>query len=102
MTHEMKYSMFVVDETPYCLWDWELDKRNLDFLDQIDHEYFKYIVEAHFPNIGGDNSQRAAIVLKTTYHQALETFLLYCLQPFKPQVVLLHMSTSVHPDIFGA
>ena len=91
--------MFVVDETPYCLWDWELDKRNLDFLDQIDHEYFKYIVEAHFPNIGGDNSQRAAIVLKTTYHQALETFFTLLFAAFQAPgcvVAYVHKCTSGH------
>lgn len=31
---------FVIDETPYACWDWDLRKKNLEFLDGIDADYF--------------------------------------------------------------
>lgn len=70
----MQHSMFLVDDIPYCVWEWNLWDRNREFLDQIDHDYFRYIAETHCPELESENAQRAAIILRTSYHHALETF----------------------------
>ena len=36
----MEYVKFVVHENPYVCWDWELKKKNLEFLEGIDPEYY--------------------------------------------------------------
>jgi hypothetical protein len=68
---------FVVDTKPYCLWDREIWKRNIDFLDMIDPDYFNYLAEVNFNLINNaetDNKkkQHAAILLRNSYSQALE------------------------------
>ena len=75
--------MFLVDETPYCVWEWDLVKRNLEFLEQIDPKYFEYIAQTHFAEIQGEHAQRAAIALRTNYHQALETFFVLLFAAFQ-------------------
>ena len=35
------YSKFVVNERPYCLWDWQLPRANLEFIDDIDSFPFR-------------------------------------------------------------
>lgn len=70
----MQYSVFAVDETPYCVWEHDLKERNLRFVESIDHGYFEYLAIAHAPNLEGETRQKAAIALRTAYHHALETF----------------------------
>ena len=36
---------FVIHETPFACWDWELQKKNREFLEGINAEYFKYVEE---------------------------------------------------------
>jgi hypothetical protein len=36
----MQVIKFMVDESPYACWDWELERKNLEFLEGIDSEYF--------------------------------------------------------------
>lgn len=71
----MQYSVFVVDDVPYCVWEWDLQERNLRFVEGIDHEHFEYLAVTHAAQLDGSNSQRAAIALRTAYHHGLETFL---------------------------
>ncbi len=70
----MQYSVFVVDDVPYCVWEWNLGTRNLQFVEGIDHEYFEYLATTHAAQLDGPHSQRAAIALRTAYHHGLETF----------------------------
>lgn len=70
----MQYSIFAVDETPYCVWEEDLQERNLRFVERIDHGYFEYLATTHAVNLEGQDQQRAAIALRTGYHHALETF----------------------------
>lgn len=75
----MQYSIFAVDETPYCVWEYDLRDRNLRFVESIDHRYFEYLASTHAANLEGEDRQRAAIALRIGYHHALETlFSLLC------------------------
>lgn len=70
----MQHSIFLVDDTPYCAWGWELQKTNLEFLDHIDPTYFEYQANTHFANLEGENKSQAATALRTSYHHGLESF----------------------------
>jgi hypothetical protein len=75
----MQYSIFAVDETPYCVWKHDLKDRNLRFIESVDHEHFTYLAATLAPDLNGEYAQRAAIALRTGYHHALETlFTLLC------------------------
>lgn len=70
----MESIKFVINETPYACWDWELQKKNLEFLESIDPDYFSYIVKINSENLEGDDKQKAAISLRLAYSHGLETF----------------------------
>jgi hypothetical protein len=76
---DFQYSLIIVDKRPYCVWDRDLKKRNLEFLEFLDPSYYDYIADTHLQNIAdGDEatsnvSQHAALALRSTYSQALET-----------------------------
>ncbi len=85
----MEVIKFAVDKTPYACWDWELKKKNLDFLKGIDAEYFRYIAEANAVNLDGDDKQRAALAIRLAYSQGLEVlFALLCSAIQAPQCVV--------------
>ena len=66
---------FVVDETPYCCWEWNLHDRNLEFLRGIDPGFYTYIVDAHAAHLDdADRRLKAAMAIRLTYAQTLETF----------------------------
>jgi hypothetical protein len=64
---------FVVDQTPFICWDWELKEKNLDFLRGIDATYFQYVVESNIDHLDGEHKHRAALSIRLAYSQALET-----------------------------
>ncbi|MCB1949644.1 hypothetical protein [Nitrosomonas sp.] len=66
----MQDSIFVVNEEPYCLYEIDLHKRNMEFLNSIDAEYFEYILHIHTE--AGDE-KRASIALRASLHHAIET-----------------------------
>jgi hypothetical protein len=66
---------FVIDETPYCLWDWELKRLEHEFLSGVDPEYFEYMAKTHAAGLDGDQPQRAALALRMTYSHAQETLM---------------------------
>lgn len=78
-TLDLQYCYFVIDERPLCLWDIDLKKRTLEFLESLDPSYFEYVADTHINNIGdgieakSKDSQHAALTMRTTYSQALET-----------------------------
>jgi hypothetical protein len=85
----MQYSVFAVDETPYCVWEYDLRERNLRFVESIDYRYFEYLAATHGGNLEGEDRQRAAIALRTAYHHALETlFSLLCAAAQAPGCVV--------------
>lgn len=85
----MERVQFVIDKTPYVCWDWELRKKNLEFLEGINADYFGYIAEVNALHLKGDDKHRAALSLRLAYSQALETlFALLCSTIQAPQCVV--------------
>jgi hypothetical protein len=85
---------FVVNETPYCIWDSDIAGRDLEFLNMIDPAYFDHVA-ASMGNLlppnqvnrdsddkdaddarkeANDVARYAAVTLRTTYSHGLETF----------------------------
>jgi hypothetical protein len=78
-TIDLQYRFFVVDERPFCLWDTDISRRTLQFLDSIDPSYYEYLADAHGQALSGENDQHAALAIRAAYSQALETlFALLC------------------------
>lgn len=71
----MQNSVFQVGDNPYAVWEWDLHDRNVEFLTQIDEEYFKYLAAVHFERIESEDRSRAALALRAAYHHALETLM---------------------------
>ncbi len=73
------YCLIVVGKRPFCIWDTELPRHTVEFLESIDASYFEYVANTHLGHIGdGDDaktkeSQHAALILRATFSQALET-----------------------------
>ena len=76
---DLQHYLFVVDERPVCVWDKSIYNRNEKFLKSIDPSYFEYLCRVHSQAIDTDREetnseeQHAALALRTTYSQALET-----------------------------
>ncbi len=70
---DIQYCPFVVDETPYCLWDDDLARLNMEYLKQIDPMYFSQIAQTLAPLLDGESKQYAATILRSTYSHGLET-----------------------------
>lgn len=77
--HDLQYCLFIVDERPLCLWDYNIQQRDLAFLNDIDLSYFKYLYNLYASAINsskGDtdkDAQHSALAMRTAYSQALET-----------------------------
>lgn len=70
----IQYSCFAVDETPYCLWDSDIQHHNHFFIQNIDPNYFKHVAQVNSGLLSGDARQYAAVALRAAYSQGLETF----------------------------
>src|ERR1044071_10255317 len=66
------YSPFAAGKDIHCLWDWDLDRTNLTFLEGVDHDYFRYVADIHGEALKGPDRHRAGIALRIAYHQGLE------------------------------
>jgi hypothetical protein len=70
----MQYSKFAVGELPFCVWEWDLQERNLAFINSLDPAYFEYLADIHAQALETDEQrQHAALSLRTTYSHGLET-----------------------------
>jgi hypothetical protein len=68
----MQYSKFVVDDSAWCAWDWDLEKLNLNFINSIDPGYFEYLAQIYASSDEKDE-QNAALALRAAYSHGLET-----------------------------
>lgn len=85
----MEVIKFVIHEKPFACWDWELQRKNLEFLEGVDSKYFSYIAKSNIPNIEGDDKHRAALSLRLSYSHGLETlFALLCSAIQAPQCTI--------------
>ncbi len=59
------YNRFAVLDVPYCVWD-PVDpiRRNLEFIERIDPQYFDYIADFNVEALQGETSQYAATSLR--------------------------------------
>jgi len=68
--------VFAVAGRPYCCWDYDHVERGLEFLDGFDTEYFEMVAGLCLQDFEAPDDQlRASVLLRTTYHQAVETLL---------------------------
>jgi hypothetical protein len=71
----MQFSKFAIDDKAWCLWDWDLSRRNLNFLNSVDPTYFDYLARTHVNSVESDKEQHnAALALRMAYSHGLETF----------------------------
>ena len=71
----MQRAIFPVGYVPYAVWEWDLKERNVEFIKQIDEQYFVYLALIHFNAIEGEDRSRAALALRSSYHHAIETLM---------------------------
>ena len=70
-----QHSSFMIDDVPWCVWDWNLGELNATFIDGLDPSYFEYLAEVHGCALDSKASdQHAAVALRTSYHHAMEAF----------------------------
>lgn len=69
----MQYSKFAVDETPWCVWEWDLHKQNLGFIESVDPQYFTYLAGSYANSPDDEQEHRAALALRAAYSHGLET-----------------------------
>lgn len=78
-TLDLQYTFILVGERPFCIWDSDLKKHSLEFIDTLDPSYFDYMANVHLDNIRdgeearNKESQYAALAMRATYSQGLET-----------------------------
>jgi hypothetical protein len=76
-TVDLQYDIFVVDETPYCLWDKDIKVLALDFLNNFDPTYFEYLANINFEQFRNSTDEttkhHSALAIRTTFSQGLET-----------------------------
>jgi hypothetical protein len=73
MTSTQSTIYSVLDE-PYCLWEIDLAKRNLEFLSGIDAEYFGYLPETRIDALNDkETANRAGASLRLGFYNGAET-----------------------------
>jgi hypothetical protein len=96
----LEYMLFAVDDQPYCVWGWELRRRNQQYLTGVDHEYFDYLAKTHVVQLESTDSQRSAMALRAAYHHGLETlFTLICAALQAPGCVAAWILLSRSSDL---
>lgn len=72
MDDQLKYIPFVVNESPFACWGYELQKKNVEFLNNIDIDHLIYIAETHSNNLNNENMHQAALAIRVAYYQFME------------------------------
>jgi hypothetical protein len=95
-----EYSIFKIDHKPICIWDFNAEKNNSDFIDSFDSEYFLYQTELFEKELSGENNYKAAISIRNIFHHSLETlFSLFCAVVQSPYCVYGWLSLSRTNDL---
>lgn len=66
--------LYKIDDKPYCCWELDVKKRNVEFLNNIDYEYFLFQSEIYLDELNGENKYKAALAIRNIYHHTIETF----------------------------
>lgn len=95
-----EYSIFKIDQKPICIWDFNVEKNNLDFLNEFDSEYFLYQTELFEKELDGENNLKAALSIRNIFHHSLETlFSLFCAAIQSPYCIYAWLSLSRTNDL---
>jgi hypothetical protein len=79
MKSKVDVNQFVVNNSPYAFWDPNLKEDNLEFLNSINPDYYYRTTEILMNQLEGDDKYFAALSIRLTYSNALETlFSLLC------------------------
>jgi len=85
----METLKFVIYETPFACWDWNLREKNIEFLEGIDADYFSYVANLNLGHVNDEDRHRAAVSLRLAYSHGLETlFSLLCSAVQAPQCAI--------------
>jgi len=71
---QLQYCKFLVDEEPYCIWDWDLAQQNLDFIESMRPEYFDNVVLHNVKQLEEKEKNFAALSIRLAYFHGMETF----------------------------
>jgi hypothetical protein len=65
---------FCIDEDAYCVWDDDLEGKNIEFLSTIRPQFFLHLAKQHETGLSSEaDAQFAAAALRIAYAQAAET-----------------------------
>ncbi|MBS1723474.1 MAG: hypothetical protein JSS66_11030 [Armatimonadetes bacterium] len=83
---------FVAGGDPWCVWDYEIKKHNLAFLESIDPGYFDHFAKVHGRLLESEERQYAAVALRAAYTHGLESlFALICATMQAPEEIVAWM-----------
>lgn len=74
--HDFGPRVFAVGAEPYCVWDWDLEQRNIEYLESLDPDYFDYVGRTNLPYLDAEDpseGRRAATAIRSAYHHGLES-----------------------------
>ena len=74
----MQNTPIFVDDKPFCFWDHDLKKKNIDFLKGFDPNYFNFVAGTFYEIVDEEGAsiedkQHAAIGVRNTFSHASET-----------------------------
>ena len=69
----METVTFAVNQRACAFSDWELRKKNIEFLEGIDPGYYSFIASTNLEKLTSKDKQYAALSLRISYYQGLET-----------------------------
>ena len=64
----------MVHREPRCVWEWNLERRQLDSINALDPDYFLFQIRLLSTELKTDDRFRAACGIRATYWHCLETF----------------------------
>lgn len=98
---------FLVDSTPYTVWDSGIKNFNIDYINSINPKFYDFIAHQNYDiiidkNANKENKQFASILLRNYYAQVLETlFALIFASLQSPHCVLLWMLKYRNKDLYS-
>lgn len=95
-----QYFLFKINEKPICCWEIDVKKKNIEFLNSIDWEYFLFQTECFEKALETENKNKAALAIRNVYHHSLETlFSILCSTIQAPYCVYTWIFKATTNDI---
>ncbi|MDO9301870.1 MAG: hypothetical protein Q7T89_10830 [Anaerolineales bacterium] len=103
-TIDFQYGHFLVDERAFCVWDKDIKEITLDFLANVDPEYFEYLADVNYENLESEDekvSQHAAVAIRAAFSQGLETLFAFIFAAIQaPHCVSAWMSLYKSSELY--